>query len=331
MKFLLFCLCFTSFSLQSFARTGFRVMFYNAENFFDCNHDTLKNDYEYLPGGIRGWTPTRFWKKTGQIAKVIAAVGGDKFPEIIGLAEVENDNCIRSLILGSPLKNAKYSFVHEESADTRGVDVCLLYNRYLFSVLSHAALKVFFKEDPTKKTRDVLYVCGKTYTGIILHIFVCHFPSRLGGELESESNRRAVASLVRERIDSIYTLNEAPNILIMGDFNDYPTDRSLLLDLKAGAPDSTPDKSRLYNLMLPLNGNPETGTNKHQADWGILDQMMVSGELLKKTNGAHIFDADFLLIQDERWLGRKPFRTYHGMAYQGGFSDHLPVYTDFDF
>lgn len=326
---LLLILC--QLSTVCFARDSFRVMFYNVENFFDCNHDSLKNDYEYMPGGMRGWTPTRFWKKAGNIAKVVAAVGEDRFPEIIGLAEVENDNCIKSLLRGSPLKNANYSFVHEESPDSRGVDVCLLYNRYLFEVLSHEALTVVFKNEPNKKTRDVLYVSGKAYPNKLLHIFVCHFPSRLGGALESEIYRREVASMIRQKTDSLFRLYPNPTIVIMGDFNDYPTDRSLSLDLKACKPEIEPDSSKLYNLMLPLDGDPEKGTNKHQADWGILDQILISGALLKQTKGVHIFDADFLLLEDQRWLGRKPFRTYHGMVYQGGFSDHLPVYVDFEF
>jgi len=324
---LVFCLL----SQAGLARDGIRVMFYNAENFFDCNHDSLKNDYEFLPGGIRGWTPTRFWKKAGNIAKVVAAVGGDKFPEIIGLAEVENENCIQSLLRGSPLKNATYSYVHEESPDTRGVDVCLLYNRYLFEVLNHKALTVTFKNEQDKKTRDVLYVFGKAYPNDSLHIFISHFPSRLGGALESEIYRRQVATMIRQKIDSLFCLYPNPKIIVMGDFNDYPTDRSLSMDLKAGSPEIVPDSMKIYNLMLPLDGNPEQGTNKHLADWGILDQILVSGELLRHSRGVHIFDADFLLLEDQRWLGRKPFRTYHGMVYQGGFSDHLPVYVDFEF
>jgi len=331
MKNIIFLLFLTGFSIHSFARDGFRVMFYNVENFFDCNHDTLKNDYEFLPGGIRGWTPTRFWKKAGQIAKVVAAVGEYTFPAIVGLAEVENENCIQSLLRGSPLKNAKYSYVHVESSDTRGVDVCLLYNRYLFKVTNFKALKITFEDDSTKKTRDVLYVFGNTYSGDSMHFFVCHFPSRLGGVLESETYRRQVAVRIRQKVDSIYLKDKCPNILIMGDFNDYPTDRSISLDLKATHPASSPEPGSLYNLMLPMDGNPEAGTNKHQADWGILDQMLVSGNALIHTKGGHIFDADFLQIEDQRWLGRKPFRTYHGMAYQGGFSDHLPVYADFYF
>jgi len=317
--------------LPCHARNSFRVMFYNVENFFDCKHDSLKNDYEYLPGGIRGWTPAKFWKKTGNIAKVIATIGVDKFPEIVGMAEVENEACLRSLVCTSPLKNAGYSYIYQESPDERGIDVCLLYNRYLFSVICYKAIRVTFKKDSSKKTRDVLYVCGKTYMDDTLHIFVSHFPSKMGGDLESEPYRRDVAILIREKVDSILLIQEKSNILIMGDFNDTPGNHSMVADLQAGMPVTEHDDRALYNLMSPMDGNFGKGTNKHQGDWNILDQMLVSGNLLKLTKEAHIFDADFLLVPDERWMGRKPFRTYNGMVYQGGFSDHLPVYMDIDF
>ena len=78
------------------------------------------------------------------------------------------------------------------------------------------------------------------------------------------------------------------------------------------------------------------GTNKHLGEWGVLDQMIVSGNLLNTAQSlftiqsdAHIFDADFLLEDDKAFLGKQPFRTYIGMKYHDGFSDHLPIYTDF--
>ena len=47
-----------------------------------------------------------------------------------------------------------------------------------------------------------------------------------------------------------------------------------------------------------------------------------------KNGEAIIFDAGFLLEEDEKYYGKKPFRTYLGPRYHGGFSDHLPVYLD---
>jgi endonuclease/exonuclease/phosphatase family metal-dependent hydrolase len=322
---------FACITVASFAREDFRIVFYNTENFFDCRHDSLKSDEEFLPGGIRGWTPSRYFRKAGNIARVLAAVGEDEFPEIVGLAEVENDACLKTLVYSSPLKNASYSFVHEESDDSRGVDVALLYNRYRFQLLGQQALKTSFVDEPNKKTRDVLHVWGRTSSGDSLHLYVCHFPSRLGGETESEAYRRQVAKTVRSSVDSVFRQEPTSNVIIMGDFNDYPSNLSLSSDLNALNPMKGPVDGCLYNLMLPMDGMPGIGTNKQQSEWGILDQLIISANLHSKTTGAHIFKPDFLLLEDERWLGQKPFRTYNGMVYQGGYSDHLPVWLDLSF
>jgi exonuclease III len=326
-----YILFFVFIASACFARDGIRVVFYNTENFFDCGHDSLKSDQEFLPGGIRGWTPSRYFRKAGNIARVLAALGEDEFPEIVGLAEVENDACLKTLVYSSPLKNAGYSFIHVESEDVRGVDVCMLYNRYMFQIIGKQVLKISFEGEPKKKTRDILHVWGRVVSGDMLHFFVCHYPSRLGGETESETYRRQVAKVLRSSVDSLFVQEPTANIVIMGDFNDFPSNLSLSKDLNALDPQKATSAMSLYNLMLPMEGIPGFGTNKHQSEWGILDQFILSSPLLQKTQGAHIFCPDFLLLEDERWLGKKPFRTYNGMVYQGGYSDHLPVWLDLSF
>jgi predicted extracellular nuclease len=166
-------------------------------------------------------------------------------------------------------------------------------------------------------------------------VFVCHFPSRLDGELESEEKRLFVSSVVRSKVDSIFAANKKANIVIMGDFNDFPTNKSLLEVLKAKPLNDSISNQCLYNLTYKLHAEGK-GSNKHLGEWGALDQMIVSGNLLKQTNlfytkqsDAHFFDADFLLENDKTYLGKQPFRTFVGMKYQEGFSDHLPVYADF--
>jgi endonuclease/exonuclease/phosphatase family metal-dependent hydrolase len=319
-----------------FSENKIRVMFYNVENYFDCEDDSLKIDDEFLPGGIRGWTPSKFWKKTGNIARVLAVVGDNGFPDIVGMAEVENDRCLQKLTRVSPLKNAGYSFIHYESQDIRGIDVCLLYNPYVFAVLKSRPVSVIYTDEPEKKTRDILYVVGKVYSADTLHVFVCHFPSRLGGELETGSKRQQVAAIVRHLTDSIFNVVPKANILIMGDFNDTPDCPSIRNVLEAVSPEkylrSTKDVGIiLYDLMEPFVGQYEFGTHKNQSEWAILDQIIVSGNLMEKSGKATIFRPDFLLVPDRRWLGEKPFRTYYGMKYQGGYSDHLPVYMDIKF
>ncbi len=50
-----------------------------------------------------------------------------------------------------------------------------------------------------------------------------------------------------------------------------------------------------------------------------------------KQGSAKIFASDFLLEEDERYLGQKLFRTFVGPRYTGGISDHLPVFIDLEF
>ena len=316
-------------------KQNFKIMCYNVENFFDCVDDSTTNDNEFLPTGIRAWNYTKYQKKQTNIARVITAIGGWEAPALVGMCEVESRKCLIDLTRYSGLKNLRYKFIHHESPDPRGIDVALLYQPGQFKPFHDQAIKIRYPDAPANRTRDILFVSGIIPTGDTLHVFVCHFPSRLGGEMESDDKRLFVASVVRAKADSIFAASPKPNIVIMGDFNDFPTNSSLLEVLKAKPIEDSVSTQSLYNLMYKLHTEGK-GSNKHSGDWGALDQMIISGSLLKssnsiytKQNDAHFFDADFLLENDNTFLGKQPFRTYAGMKYQGGFSDHLPIYTDF--
>ena len=196
------------------------------------------------------------------------------------------------------------------------------------------AIRIDFPDAPQSKTRDILYVSGVVPSGDTLHCFVCHFPSRLGGELESEDRRMFVASVLRSKVDSLFKQNMKADIVIMGDFNDYPPNESMHGVLKALSPGDNRSANELYNLMYPIHSSGQ-GSHKHEGEWGALDQIIVSGNLLNPAGSiytlpsdAHVFNADFLLVDDEKYLGKQPFRTYNGMKFQDGFADHLPVYVD---
>ena len=310
-------------------------MCYNVENYFDCVDDTLTDDSEFLPGGMRGWNTTKYLKKQANIARVIAAVGGWDAPDVVGLCEIESDKCLRDLTRYSGLKTFRYRYLHHESPDPRGIDVALLYQPQRFNPIYNAAIHINFPGEPNKKTRDILYARGIIPSDDTLNVFVCHFPSRLGGEMESDDKRTFVASVLRLKVDSIFNSNTKANIVIMGDFNDFPTNASLLDVLKAKPLTDSIFAGSLYNLMYKMHAEGK-GTNKHNGEWGALDQMIVSGNLLNtessvsiKQADAHIFDPSFLLEDDAIFLGKQPFRTYNGMKYQDGFSDHLPIFADF--
>lgn len=316
------------------AQEKFRVVFYNTENLFDCKHDSLKNDYDFLPNSIRGWHYGRYKKKINNLAKVITAAGEWTPPALVGLCEVENEKVMNDLIRYSPLKELQYRYVMTDSPDERGIDVALMWQRDLFKMLNHRSIPIHFKDSSRRPTRDILHVTGLISTFDSLDVFVCHLPSRMGGEKESEPARLFAASVLKEAVDSLLCVRKHPNILIMGDFNDYPYNNSIAKVLGAVLPGDSVSSGCLYNLMADKGG--KLGTYKYQGQWGVLDQMIVSGYLLRNTSGFHTSNKDacicsfpFLLEEDEKYGGMKPLRTYYGMKYTGGYSDHLPVRLEF--
>ena len=217
----------TLFSLPSQGQTDFRVMSYNVENLFDTKDDPFTTDNDFLPSGNRHWTPGRFYHKLQQLAKVITAAGEWSTPALVGLCEVENDSVLVRLLNYTPLRRQHYRYCMTHGQDTRGINVALLYQRDKFRYRGHTEHPVRFTRKQHKHTRNILHVWGDVITGDRIDVFVCHFPSRYGGEKESEPDRLDAARTLRVLCDSLHHLHPALHILIMGDFNDTPDDTSI--------------------------------------------------------------------------------------------------------
>ena len=331
----LMCACiFMSGAVR--AQNSFRVISYNVENLFDCWNDSLVNDEAFLPNSMRGWTYKRYQHKLVAISKVIAAIGGWNTPMLVGLCEVENRTCLSHLCSKGGLHDYGYEIIHYDSPDQRGIDVALLYDKHTFTLLSSEAVKVGNTAEKPFVTRDILYAKGVVAKSDTLHVFMCHFPSRWSGVYETQHLRVEAAQVLRQKVDSITTENKNALILIMGDFNDEPADKCMAQTLSAQPIDSLLQNNILYNLMRNQT-NEDMTTHYYQGQWNCFDQMVVSGALLNGKNGlkvaqmkANVFREDFLLINDEKQLQKRPWRTYNGMKYWGGFSDHLPIYLDLE-
>ena len=311
-----------------------RVMFYNCENYFDVEDDPQKNDDEFTPDGEKHWTKQRFYTKRAQISKVITAVGGWTPPDIVGLCEVESRGVIESLVNGSNLRRFGYNFLHKESPDSRGIDVALLYQPKRFNPFRVCYIPVFVQKNG-RGTRDIIMASGTTVNGDTIHVFVNHWPSRWGGQTETDELRRDVAKIVRSKVDSLFNENKRAAIIIMGDLNDYPDNNSVCVELQAQTDFSKIEQSKLYNLAYYMQFVKGYGTHKYDGSWGILDQMIISGSLLDgegplvtTKDDAYVFNAPFLLEADDASVGFKPYRTYAGYKYLGGYSDHLPVFLN---
>ena len=258
------------------------------------------------------------------MARVITAVGEWEPPALVGLCEVENDTVLRDLTRRSPLKELNYRYVMTDSPDLRGIDVALLYQQDLFKLLSFRSVSI----PPLKQfrpTRDLLHVSGLLLTGDTLDVFVCHLPSRSGGAKESEPYRLHAARILYTEADSILNIRLHPQIIIMGDFNDYPTNKSIQKILEAESPPPTaPSPLKLYHLLARKAQSKNFGSYKYRGEWGLLDHLIVSGSLLNSANSfstsenkATVSNLPFLLTEDKKYGDKEPFRTYKGMKYQG--------------
>ena len=327
----LVCACVLLAGAQTTAaapgRAAFTVLFYNVENLFDCTHDSLKQDQEYVEGGKRRWSSRRYFAKLERIAKVVWAAGNCQPPDLVGLCEVENHRCMEDLTRRSILKEAGYRYLMTESPDQRGIDVALLYRPSSFRCLGSEALRIPPSAPGYRPTRDILHVWGKVLTGDTLDVFVCHFPSRLGGAVRSLPFRQWVAHRLRRAADSVASVRRVPQLLVMGDMNDGPSSRVLKVLTDGPGPDG------LIDLMV---GQPK-GTYRYRGKWETIDHLLVNRRLTGRRaslrldpDSVRALDFPFLLVEDDTYGGERPCRTYQGWRYEGGFSDHLPVRAVFD-
>lgn len=322
--------------IQSFGLFGqidtnrISVMFYNTENFFDPADDSLTNDDSYTIEGMNRWSYKKMYHKRNQIAKVILSITGWEPPALIGLVEIENDVVLESLIRHPGLKKKGYKYIHYESADSRGIDVALLYRSDQIEIINSYPVSITFPFEPLSKNRDILYASVRLPSNDTLHLFVNHWTSRFGGSGATILKRDFYAQILREKVDSLFLINPNSYIIIMGDFNDYPKDNSIYNILRAT--EKNESSTSLVNLMFKYSVLANEGTHKNEEFWGCLDQFIVSNALLNTdsncnvSNDKHIYKPDFLVVPDDKYGGDKPFRTFLGFQYLGGFSDHLPIF-----
>lgn len=310
------------------------IGFYNLENLYDTVNNSIKDDEEFLPGSERMYGTRIYFDKLDRLADVISQMGTDITPDglaLLGVAEIENDTVLTDLVNRPKLKDRKLKFVHFDSPDQRGVDVGLLYNPRYFKPLFSAPLFVQLPGGTKDAyyTRDVLYVKG-LMDGDTIHVFVNHWPSRSGGEERSMPARAAAAGVCKKRVDSLTTINPNAKIVIMGDLNDDPISPSVAKVLMAKNKTSV-KAPELYNPWTDFY-KKGIGTLAYQDAWGLFDQIILSPGWLQKEQAGYfyqkatIFNKEFLIQKTGKFKGYSK-RTWDGITYNYGYSDHLPVYT----
>jgi predicted extracellular nuclease len=328
--FIIFAGLILLFSFEKPKKKEIRVAFYNVENLFDTIDDPDVSDSEFTPESDKKWDSARYQTKLSDIANVVGELKDGVGPEIIGLCEIENRGVLEDLVKQPKLQKQKYKIVHFDSPDGRGIDVALLYKKGTVKEVSAKSIPIE-NQVFNRPTRDVLHFTALFSRKDTVHFFVTHFPSRYGGREASEPKRVIVAEVIRGKIDSLLALNKQSKIIVMGDFNDDPVDRSISGSLNAG-PKPMQDQAQLYNPMYRLDTG-DLGSYNYRDNWNMLDQIILSQGLLEgkgykyQDQSAQVFGPDWLRQKEGRYAGY-PDRTYAGSRYLGGVSDHFPVYID---
>ncbi len=310
------------------------VAFYNVENLFDTENDSLTFDDDRTPEGKDHWTQERYKQKVANISKVLSQIGSvttQTSPDIIGLCEVENKKVLEDLVSHPNLQNKNYRIVHFDSPDERGIDVALLYKKNVFLPTSFARRRLLLQNVDGERdyTRDQLVV-GGLLDDEQIYCIVNHWPSRSGGALRSKPNRLAAAKLNKRIIDSLIKIDNSAKIISMGDLNDDPDDDSLKKILKTKGKQKNLEENDLFNPMEELF-KKGVGSLAYRDKWNLFDQIYFTANLLEKEGGsyrfwkANVFTAPYLFSKKGKYRGY-PFRTYAGGNYTGGYSDHFPVY-----
>lgn len=342
-KYLITILIFISVAAcaQSTDEQVLFVSFWNLENLFDTTDEPQKNDEEFLPEGVKQWTTDRLERKFYNLARVIRSMNNGNGPDILGVCEVENKSLLDSLV-SKHLFDKNYLTESPEAPDERGIQTGIIYNSEKIKLLQVYADTVYL--DRIIQTRLILGVQFLLNNWDTIFVFVNHWPSRRSGESQSEPRRIKAAKTLRNRIEKILSQNNSAKIIVMGDFNDEPNNNSILNYLKAEPIlcDSIEminqitlkeDDSDLFNLAYKTFSQGE-GSYKYQDNWNMLDQIIVSKELIIGSkvrylcNSFQVYKPEFMITKSGKYQGT-PFPTFGGNRYLGGYSDHFPVIAKF--
>ncbi|MGB3465795.1 MAG: endonuclease/exonuclease/phosphatase family protein [Cyclobacteriaceae bacterium] len=303
------------------------IAFYNVENLFDIDDDPEIRDDDFTPAGELKWDTVKYADKIMKLGKVFSAMA---VPDIIGLSEIENRKVLEALVSGKQMSRYNYQIVHFDSPDRRGIDVALLYRQNKFTPFFSQNIAFEDPSDPEFKTRDILHVKG-LYHGDTLNIFVNHWPSRRGGK---EEKRIMAAKLLRKTVDGLLTDNPEAKIVIMGDLNDDPSNKSVRKNLLAHDKVKKMMPSDLYNTSAKTF-KQGYGTLFYRGTWNLFDQIIISQSMLSGKSGTWFYKPDSFRVFAPEWMRVKdgdyagaPFRTFVSGKYQNGYSDHYPVFIE---
>ena len=244
-------------------------------------------------------------------------------PDLIGVGEIENHGVMRALAEEIHWRPSHLTYgcdQHIESRDPRGIDVGALVRA--IPTITQVRVSAIWPND-LDAVRPMVRV-DLLMDGVApLTVVFLHGKSRRSGPVDVEdpmpgSRLRLSYGRALRQVALACGAAGVP-LVVMGDLNDEPTSRSLMVgaDAAIGRPAAgTAEAGRLYNLSRE-GLNDARGTCMHAGGWFLFDQVLVNGVLLAPAPGGISIEGRVRIIADDPLLFRgAPNRWY---------SDHLPV------
>lgn len=320
-------------------KTTYYITWWNLENLFDVFNSTEREDWldRRLSSELKGWTDTVLQRKIDNLSKIISQMNNNLGPDLLGVCEVENKTVLMRLVEGLSALGRDYGIVHHDMSDQRGIDVAFIYDKAKFD------FEEYFSHVVRRRTgtRDLFQANFKTKSGKPLIVIGNHWPARSAGVYESEPYRIIAAETLSYWMQRIYEIRGADiPVLIMGDFNDEPFNRSITdyaLASNARTNVVYARIPRLFNLMWPFMGGA-AGTFYFGNYPYMIDQFMVSKEMVKATGKFRVAKNDdgnyavkIEMFPEMISGGRYPDPVCFGRPAQkssynpDGYSDHYPI------
>lgn len=312
---------------------NYQFAFWNLENLFDVENSPRRGEklQRVIRRSLEGWTQALLDKKVSQLASIIRQMNAGRGPDLLGVCEVENDFVMGLLVQALGPLGRNYGIAHNDTPDERGIDVGFIFDANLFSKeeqFSHFVLR-------RTATRDLFQVNFRTHRNRVLVVVGNHWPSRSGGELESAGYRAIAGETLAYFHDRILeVLGATTPVLAMGDFNDEPSDRSLVdyaLSTRSRTKVINATKApRFLNLMWPLMGQ---GLGSLYFDYwpNLLDQFLANKNLLLQNSAIKVLGETATVLRFPEMVAPGdypepvPFGGMGKPINQNGFSDHFPI------
>lgn len=310
------------------------VGFYNLENLFDTINNNGSYDLEFSPNGARQWDGRKYWSKIHNLAYAISQMSTKTTPNgpaILGVSEIENKSVLDDLVRDPQIRRLGLQVVHHDSPDRRGVDVGLLYNPRYFRFESVTNHTLMIDGNPNFRTRDQMCVTGLLGDRRV-SVIVNHWPSRLGGQEQSSYLREAAAALSRHIADSVWAIDPDRGVIIMGDLNDDPADKSCREVLGAKKDTRKVEPHGFFNPWWRMLRDKGIGTLAYKSAWNLFDQIIISGNLLEENSAENDMVYFKSMVHNHEFLRDKqgnragyPHRTFSAGIWLDGYSDHFPT------